>query len=65
MFLRAMDKDGARFHYLKEKLGLRVSDAKIKEGIFVGHQIRVLTTIEQFGELLRKVKSQRGTHLKT
>lgn len=54
-FVKAMDKDGAGFHYLKEKFP-RVSDAKIKEGIFVGPQIRTLIKDEQFGELLSQVE---------
>jgi len=34
-FVKALNKNGAGFHYLKEK-SPRVSDSKIKEGIFVG-----------------------------
>jgi hypothetical protein len=34
-----MDKNGSGFLYLKEKFP-KISDAKIKEGIFVGPQIR-------------------------
>ena len=37
-FVKALDKNGAGFHYLKEKFP-RVSDSKINEGIFVGPQI--------------------------
>ena len=33
-FVKALDKNGAGFHYLKE-IFPRVSDSKIKEGIFV------------------------------
>jgi len=33
-FVKALDKNGAGFHYLKEKFP-RVSDSKIKEGILV------------------------------
>jgi len=40
-FVKALDKNGAGFHYLKEK-NSRVSDSKSKEGIFVGPQIRAL-----------------------
>ena len=36
-----MDRTGEGFAYLKNKFP-RVSDAKIKEGIFVGPQIREL-----------------------
>jgi len=34
-FVKALDKNGAGFHYLKEKFP-RVNNSKIKEGIFVG-----------------------------
>jgi hypothetical protein len=41
IFVKAMDKEGEGFAYLKQKFP-QVSDAKIKEGIFVGPQIREL-----------------------
>jgi hypothetical protein len=34
-FVKGIDKNGAGFAYLKETFP-RISDAKIKEGIFVG-----------------------------
>jgi hypothetical protein len=40
--------------YVKHKF-LRLSDPKIKEGIFVGPQIRELIKDEQFEELLNEV----------
>ena len=40
-FVKTLDKNGAGFYYLKEKFP-RVSDSKIKEGIFVGPQTRTL-----------------------
>jgi hypothetical protein len=46
-FVKAMDKNGTGFMYLKHKFP-RLSDAKIKEGIFVGPQIRELIKDEQF-----------------
>jgi len=39
--VRARDQNSAGFIYLKNKLPM-ISDAKIKEGIFVGPQIREL-----------------------
>jgi hypothetical protein len=45
-----MDKEGEGFAYLKQKFP-QVSDAKIKEGIFVGPQIRAL-----FGDSIFTVK---------
>lgn len=52
-FVKAMDKNGAGFLYLKEKFP-RVSDAKIKEGVFVGPQIRTLIKDVKFDGLLSK-----------
>jgi hypothetical protein len=40
-FVKAMDKNSAGFMYLKHKF-LRIRDANIKEGIFVGPQVRDL-----------------------
>ena len=40
-FVKALDKNGEAFHYLKA-LFPEISDAKLKEGIFVGPQIRKL-----------------------
>jgi hypothetical protein len=53
-FIKAMDKNGAGYMYLKHKYP-RLSDAKINEGIFVGIQIRELIKDEQFEEQLNEV----------
>jgi hypothetical protein len=53
-FVKAMDKTGAGIIYLKHKFP-RLSDAKIKEKIFVSPQIRELTKDEQFEEQLNEV----------
>jgi hypothetical protein len=53
-FVKETDKNGARFMYLKHKFP-RLSDAKIKEGIFVGPQIRELINDEQFETQLNEV----------
>jgi hypothetical protein len=53
-FIKAMDKSGAGFMCLKHKCP-RLSDAKIKEGIFVGLQIRELIKYEQYKEELSEV----------
>jgi hypothetical protein len=50
-----MDKSSAGLHYLKEKFP-HVSDAEIKEGIFVGPQIRALTRDEKFEDMLSQVE---------
>jgi hypothetical protein len=42
-----MDHDGQRFLYLQRKFP-RISDAKIKEGIFIGPQIRELMKDQDF-----------------
>jgi hypothetical protein len=49
-----MDKNSSGFMYLKHKCP-RLSDAKIKEGIFVGPQIKELIKDEQFEEQLNEV----------
>ena len=50
-FVKAMDKSGVGFLYLKEKFPT-ISDAKIKEGVFVGPQIRELIKDKIFEERL-------------
>ena len=54
-FVKAMNKSGDGFQYLQNKFP-RISDAKIKEGIFVGPQIRELFNDEQFEENLNLVE---------
>ena len=54
-FVKALNKNGAGFHYLKEKFP-RVSDSKIKEGIFVGPQIRALIRDGNFEDLLIRIE---------
>lgn len=54
-FVKAMNKSGDGFQYLQKKFP-RISDAKIKEGIFVGPQIRELFNDEQFEENLNLVE---------
>lgn len=46
-FVKALTQDGDTFKYLQEKFP-RISDAKIKAGIFVGPQIRELFKDTQF-----------------
>ena len=54
-FVKALDKNVAGFHYLKEKFP-RVSDSKIKEGIFVGPQIRALIRDGNSEDLLSQIE---------
>ena len=46
-FVKAMNKEGAGFCYLRQMF-LRISDANIKEGIFVGPQIRCILNDKHF-----------------
>jgi len=49
-FIKTMDRTGSAFKYLAEKLP-RLSEAKIKEGFFVGPQIRKLFRDNMFNNL--------------
>jgi len=51
-FVQAMDRTGSAFKYLAEKFP-RLSEAKIKEGIFVGPQNRKLFRDDMFNNLLQ------------
>jgi len=48
-FAKGMDKTGRGFEYVRNKFP-NVSDAKIKEGIFIGPQIREMMRDKQFDE---------------
>lgn len=50
-FVKAMDKNGAGFTYLKQKFP-KISETKIKEGIFIGPQIRELLKDLEFQQQL-------------
>ena len=50
-----MDKTGHGFEYVRSKFP-NVSDAKIKEGIFIGPQIRELKQDKQFNEDLNETE---------
>ena len=54
-FVKGMDKTVCGFEYVKNKFP-NVSDAKIKEGIFIGPQIRELTQDKQFDEDLNETE---------
>jgi hypothetical protein len=54
-FVKGIDQNGAGFAYLKETFP-RISDAKTKEGIFVGPQIRELMQDAKFEEQLTQVE---------
>ena len=54
-FVNGMDKTGLGFEYLRNKFP-NVNDAKIKEGIFIGPQIRELMQDKQFNEDLNETE---------
>ncbi|UYV60357.1 hypothetical protein LAZ67_1000940 [Cordylochernes scorpioides] len=54
-FVKTMDRNASGFAYLKQKCS-SISDAKIKEGIFVGPQIRELLQDENFQNSLNEVE---------
>jgi len=51
-FVNTMNQEETAFTYVREKF-LRLSEAKLKEGIFIGHQIRDLIKDEYFDSLLQ------------
>ncbi|GBP95423.1 hypothetical protein EVAR_67427_1 [Eumeta japonica] len=58
--VKAMNKDGGGFQYLKTKFP-RTSDAKMKEGIFVGPQIRELMKDSNFESTLNEAEQRAWT----
>jgi len=59
-FVKAMNRTGSAFKYLAEK-SPRLSEAKIKEGMFVGPQIRKLFRDDMFNNLLQGDRKKFGT----
>jgi len=58
-----MDRNSVGFLYVKNKFP-RTSDAKIKEGVFIGPQTEFKQAVK-FGDQLNKVqKNQHGNHSK-
>ena len=55
-FVKSMDKNGRGFEYLRKKFP-NVSDAKFKEGIFIGPQISELMQEKQSDEHLNESES--------
>jgi hypothetical protein len=51
IFVKAIDKESEGFTYLREKLP-KISEAKIKEGIFVGPEIKQLFEDHDFNTKL-------------
>ncbi|UYV83572.1 hypothetical protein LAZ67_23001497 [Cordylochernes scorpioides] len=55
-FVKAMDRNASGFAYLKQKFS-NISEAKIKEGIFVGLQIRELQQDVNFQNSLNEIEA--------
>jgi len=51
-FVKAMNQEEAAFTYLREKFP-RLSEAKFKEGVFIGPQIRDIIKDKYFNKLLQ------------
>ena len=56
-FVKALNKEGESFKYLHSVFSF-LSEAKIKEGIFVGPDIRKLMSDEKFDEKLNDIELQ-------
>ena len=61
-FVKSMDKTKKAFTYLQDKFSA-ISEAKLREGIFVGPQIRQLFQDNIFNNLLERKKKEPGTPL--
>ena len=55
-FVKAMDRDGDGFKFLKDFFGAEKTDAKLKAGVFVGPKIRKLMQNEEFGARLNPLE---------
>ena len=54
-FVKALDKDGAAFKYL-QNLFFKLSEAKVKGGIFIGPQVKLILKSDEFLETLSAVE---------
>jgi hypothetical protein len=54
-FVKAMNKHGKGFEYLREKLP-KLSDSKLKRGIFIGPQIHEIINDDLLGHLLTETE---------
>ena len=61
--VKGMDKTSCGFQYVRSKFP-NESDAKIKEPLFIGSQIRELMHDKQFDEDLNETEKMHGCHLK-
>ncbi|GFN83230.1 LOW QUALITY PROTEIN: hypothetical protein PoB_000973600 [Plakobranchus ocellatus] len=63
-FVKALNKDGQAFLYLRQKFPT-LSDAKVKEGIFIGPQIKAMLKDEVFLTKMTPVESEAWNAFKT
>ena len=61
-FVKALNKDGVCFKYIQEKFP-NLSAEKVREGVFVGPQIRKLTKDLKFVSTMTEVEKKHGFHL--
>jgi len=62
-FVKGMDKTERGFEYVRNKFP-NVIDAKIKQGMFIGHQIRELMQDKHFIENLKGTEKMQGCLLR-
>ena len=58
-FVKALNKESAYFKYIQQKFPY-MSVKKVKEGVFVGLQIRKLTKDMQFLSTMTEVEKKHG-----
>ncbi|GFO50462.1 hypothetical protein PoB_007696700 [Plakobranchus ocellatus] len=63
-FVKALNKDGQAFLYLRQKFPT-LSDAKVKEGIFIGPQIKAMLKDEVFLTKMTPVENEAWNAFKT
>ena len=61
-FVKALDKDGAAFKYL-QNLFPKLSEAKVKGGIFIGPQVKLILKSDEFLETLNAVEKDNYAEL--
>jgi len=64
-FVKAMERNGDGFKFLKDFFGADKSDAKSKAGVFVGPEIRKRTLNEEFGSRLNPLELAAWNALKS
>lgn len=61
-FVKALNREGQAFQYLKKKF-TKMTDAKLKEGIFIGPQIKELMNDKTFESTLNSKEKQAWTSM--